>query len=144
METVEHSAQRARARFEPPAAPGTPETDLTVSRSGLASSRHAARFLTDAGMREGDAIAVWMAPGASRFRLMLGAAQLGIWAVPIHPAEPLFSVRSIVRAWKVRLLVVPQGDVGYDYVTAAGALGEVHTELRWAALGEFDVAARVD
>ena len=35
---------------------------------------------------------------------------------------------------------VPQRDAGYDYVAAAGALGEVHTELRWAALSDFDGA----
>jgi len=140
VETAEYSDRSTQVHVDAPCAFMAPEIDITVSRASLASSRHAARFLTEAGLKEGDAIAVWMAPGATRFRLMVGAARLGIWAVPIHPAEPLLSVRRILRAWKVRLLVVPQRGAGYDYVAAAGALGEVHTELRWAALSDFDDA----
>lgn len=138
MEMVEDLARRAGVLFAEPAASEPTETDLALGGSSLVSSRDAVRSLSGAGLREGDVIALWMAQGGARSRLMLGAAQMGIWAMPIHPAEPLLSVRRILRAWKVRLLVVPQRDAGYDYVAAAEALKEVHAELRWATLTDSD------
>lgn len=139
MEIIEGSAQRAEMLLAKTAALEPAEADLALGRWSLASSRDVARSLKATGLREGEVIALWMTQGEQRARLMLGAAQLGIWAVPIHPAEPLLSVRRILRAWKVRLLVVPQENAGYDYVVAAEALKEVHPELRWAALSDFNV-----
>jgi len=69
VETAEYSDRSTQVHVDAPCAFMAPEIDITVSRASLASSRHAARFLTEAGLKEGDAIAVWMAPGATRFRL---------------------------------------------------------------------------
>jgi len=138
MEIIEGSAQCAAMLFAKPATREPSEADLALGGWRPAPLHDVVRTLRATGLREGEVIALWMAQGEQRSRLMLGAARLGIWAVPIHPAEPLLSVRRILRAWKVRLLVVPQENAGYDYVVAAGALKEVHPELRWAALSDFD------
>jgi non-ribosomal peptide synthetase component F len=140
VELAERSDRLVAAHFNAPFTFAIQGGMGSIGRSSLPTSRHAAELLAGMGLSPGEAIAVWLEPGGARFRLLLGAAQAGIPAVPIDPAEPLLNVRRMLRAWRVRLLIVPEASGRYDYVAAARLLREVHTELRWITVSDFDAA----
>ncbi|MBN0047118.1 amino acid adenylation domain-containing protein [Streptomyces actuosus] len=113
-ETPAHELIARQAEARPEAAALT-DGDLTVRYGDLmADARAVARGLQDAGVRQGELVALLFPRGADQVRAILGTLLAGAAYLPIDPAIPADRREFILADSGVRLALAPSADADSD------------------------------
>ncbi len=89
----------------------------------------AARALSEAGVRAGDVIGVWLPNGLPYFALQFGAAALGVAVLGINTRYGVFELSHLIATARPTVLVAPAGFLDLDF---KGRLKDAFAAVRQA------------